>query len=81
MAAGFGKQSTTLFVAFAALTCPSSQSSVKYICKGMDVILWLPTGYSKSMCYEVLPSVLDVKLGRVDSTTVVVVVSPLAEIL
>ena len=34
--------------------------SVRYVYKGKDVILWLPAGFGKSLCYEVTPFVFDV---------------------
>ena len=54
----------------ASVTLKDEQiACVKAICEGKDVFLWLPTGFGKSMCYEVLPFVLDDKLGRHDRTT------------
>ena len=41
---------------------------VKAIYEGKDVFLFLPTGFGKSMRYEVL-FVFDDKLGRLDRTT------------
>ena len=41
---------------------------IKAICEGKDVFLFLPTGFGKSMRYEVL-FVFDDKLGRLDRTT------------
>ena len=46
---------------------------------GKDVFLWLPTGFGKSLCYEVLPFVFDDKLGKRDS--MVIVVSPLISLM
>ena len=40
--------------------------------------MWLPTGFGKSLCYEVLPFVMDRKLSRIDAkSSLVLVVSPL----
>ena len=52
---------------------------IKYIYQRKDVFLWLPTGFGKSLCYEVLPFVFDDKLGKKDS--VVIVVSPLISLM
>jgi len=39
----------------ASVTLKDEQTAcVKAIYEGKDVFLWLPTGFSKSMCYEVL---------------------------
>jgi len=61
----------------ASVTLKDEQTAcVKAICDWKDVFLWLPTGFGKSMCYEVLSFVFDVKLGRRDS--LVIIVSPSA---
>jgi len=52
---------------------------IKYLYEGKDVFLWLPTGFGKSLCYEVLPFVLDDMLGRHGS--VVIVISPLVSLM
>jgi len=43
--------------------------------------VWFPTGYGKSICYQLLPFVFDVMLGRTNAPlidrSVVLVVSPL----
>ena len=52
---------------------------IKHLYEGKDVFLWLPTGFGKSLCYEVLPFVLDDKLGRHGS--VVIVISPLVSLM
>ena len=36
--------------------------SVQAVYEGNDVFVWLPTGYGKSLCYQVLPLVFDHKL-------------------
>ena len=52
---------------------------IKYIYEGKDVFLWLPTGFGKSLCYEVLPFVFDDKLGKDNS--VAIIVSPLISLM
>ena len=34
-------------------------ASIMAVCNGKDVFVWLPTGFGKSLCYEVLPFVMD----------------------
>ena len=52
----------------ASVTLKDEQTAcVKAIYEGKDIFLWLPTGFGKSMCYEVLPFVFDDKLRRRDS--------------
>jgi len=33
---------------------PEQLQAVQHIYEGRDVFLWLPTGFGKSICYEVL---------------------------
>ena len=58
---------------------PEQKACVNSIYEGKDVFLWLPTGFGKSICYEVLPFVFDIELGRVGS--LVFVVSPLVSLM
>ena len=46
--------------------CPKDQQveAVKRLSQGKDVFVWFPTGYGKSICYQLLPFVFDIKLGR-----------------
>ena len=52
--------------------------------EGKDVFVWLPTGYGKSVCYECLPFLFDMKLDRHISEherSVVLIVSPLVSLM
>ena len=56
-------RSRTLLNASAVLLWLKDEQTacVKAIYEGKDEFLWLPTGFGKSMCYEVLPFVFDDK--------------------
>ncbi len=58
---------------------PEQLDAIRAVYNGKDVFVWLPTGFGKSFCYEMLPFVMDHKLGRVSTTcsSVVLVISPL----
>ena len=58
---------------------PEQKECIKYIFDGKDVFVWLPTGFGKSICYEVLPFIFDKKLGRDNS--LVLVISPLVSLM
>ena len=55
--------------------------AVKRLSEGKDVFVWFPTGYGKSICYQLLPFGFDVKLGRTNAPlvdrSVVLVIFPL----
>ena len=55
--------------------------AVKRLSEGKDVFVWFTTGCGKSICYQLLPFVFDVKLGRTNTPlvgrSVVLVISPL----
>ncbi len=40
---------------------------LKHLYTGSDVFLWYLPGYDKSICFQALPFLFDVKLGRVSS--------------
>ena len=52
------------------------EESIMEFAKGRDVFVSLPTGYGKSLCYVILPSVFD-ELWKSDKKSIVLVVSPL----
>ena len=45
---------------------PEQRLSMEAIYDGHDVFMWLPTGYSKSLCFQALPFLMDFKRGLVD---------------
>ena len=55
--------------------------AVKLLSEGKDVLVWFPTSYGKSICYQLLSFVFDVKLGRTNAPltdrSVVLVIPPL----
>ena len=40
------------------------REAVQALYEGKDIFLWLPTGYGKSICYQILPFLFDFKLKR-----------------
>ena len=54
-------------------------ASIRHVYEGRDVFVWLPTGYGKSLCYQVLPFLFDHAGRRTDS--LVIVVSPLVSLM
>ena len=57
---------------------PEQKECIKFIFDGKDVFVCLPTGFGKSICYEVLPFMFDKNLGTDNS--LVTVVSPLVSL-
>lgn len=55
------------------------ERSIHAIYSGKDVFMFLPTGFGKSICYQVLPFIFDHKLGVVSGQkkSCAIVVSPL----
>ena len=56
---------------------------MKAVYEGKDVFVRLPTGFGKSLCYQVLPFVFDHKLGLIGSgsSSLVLVISPLLSLM
>jgi len=44
--------------------------AVKRLSEGKDIFMWFPTGYWKSICYQLLPFVFDIKLGRTNTSLI-----------
>ena len=57
------------------------RAAVQSVYDGKDVFLWLPTGFGKSLCYELLPFLFDNKLGRQPGSSLVIVISPLISLM
>ena len=55
------------------------KEAVLQVCNGNDVFAWLPTGFGKSLCYELLPFLLECSRDGCDS--LVLVVSPLVSLM
>ncbi len=82
--------SSALKDALARLKCDlklkeKQKEAMKAMYEGNDVFLWLPTGYGKSICYQILPFLFDYKLKREglhpSKRSVCVVVSPLISLM
>ena len=60
----------------------AQRKAVYSIYHGRDIFVWLPTGFGKSLCYEVIQFVMDHKFGRVGSAAspVLLVSPPIVEI-
>lgn len=56
------------------------EKSIVQFMKGRDVFVSLPTGYGKSLCYIILPSVFD-ELRKLSKKSIVLVVSPLVALM
>ena len=60
------------------------KQAIQDVYEGKDVFVWLPTGYGKSVCYECLPFLYDMKLDRhlsEQERSVVLVISPLVSLM
>ena len=59
------------------------KEAVKHVWDGKDMFVLLPTGFGKSIIYEVLPFLFDHKLGSVHGKTksLVIIASPLVSLM
>ena len=46
---------------------PKQEKALIHLYAGRDVFAWFPTGYGKSLCYQLLPFMFDYKLKRINS--------------
>ena len=65
---------------------PEQKASVRHVYEGKDVFVWLPTGFRKRICYEVLPFVYDFKATTANAdgrqhSSLVIVISPLISLM
>ena len=79
------KRGRAIAYALRCLDCPSLQlkfeqeTSLRAVYSGKDALVWLPTGFGKSLCYTPLPFAFNYKSGRIggDCELSPIVVSPL----
>ena len=58
------------------------REAIKSFVSGKDVFVALPTGYGKSLCYQILPVLFDALRGHpTEQTSIIVVVTPLTSIM
>ena len=56
---------------------PEQTKVLKSFVEGKDVFVSLPTVYSKSLCYALLPLIFNTKKGLTEKTSICLIVSPL----
>lgn len=63
---------------------PRQKEVLVELYSGKNVFAWFPTGYGKSLCYQLLPFMFDYKLKRTScpriERSVVLVLSPLVSL-
>lgn len=57
------------------------KEAIRSFASGKDVFVSLPTGYGKSLCYQILPILFDSLRGNTTPTSIIVVVTPLTSIM
>ena len=65
-------------------TLKQQLDAIKCVHDGKDVLLWLPMGFGKSICYETLPFVFNYKhsdSGTGSGCSVVLVMSPFVSLI
>ena len=57
------------------------KEAIKAFPSRKDVFISLPTGYGKSLCYQILPVLFDALRGHQTPSSIIVVVTPLVSIM
>ena len=61
------------------------EEALFHLYSGRDVFAWFPTGYGKSICYQLIPFMFDFKLKRTTvpqaERSAVLVISPLVSLM
>lgn len=56
-------------------------TAIRAFVQGRDVFMCLPTGYGKSACFLILPTVFDLMRKRFSGHSIVIVISPLTSLM
>ncbi len=65
-----GECGSSYFLRLERLKCPEMQlkpeqmEAIRHVYEGKGTFVWLPTGFGKSICYEVLPFMFDYRKSR-----------------
>ena len=57
------------------------KDAIKSFVEGNDVLVILPTGYGKFLCFALLPLVFDYLRGEANTSIIVICVSPLTSLM
>ena len=64
---------------------PKQVEAIRLLYERKDAFVWLPTGYGKSICFQISPYMFDFKLGRISAASfkrsIIVIVSPLLSLM
>ena len=64
---------------------PKQVEAIRLVYERKDAFVWLPTGYGKSICFQILPYLFDFKLGRISAASfkrsIILIVSPLLSLM
>ena len=60
---------------------PEQKRCITSVLGGKEVFMWLPTGFGKTICYEILPFAFDKHRPRGKEPSLIIVVSPLVSLI